>query len=67
MRLVGVDALLKLAEIAECGGLSHDDVISLLRPANPFADSLISLLAARTGAASAARFNARGPIESALD
>jgi hypothetical protein len=67
VRLVGVDALMKLAEITECGGLSHDEVVSLLRPASPFADSVIALLDARTGAVPPARLNARGPFEPAVD
>jgi hypothetical protein len=47
VRLIGIDALIRLAEIAERRGLSHDEIISLLRPASPFADAVVSLVASR--------------------
>ncbi len=47
VRLIGIDALIRLAEIAERRALSHDEVVALLRPASPFADSIVSLVTSR--------------------
>jgi len=52
VRLIGIDALIRLAETAEQRSLSHDQVLSLLRPANPFADAIVSLVASRRAAPS---------------
>jgi hypothetical protein len=67
VRLVGVDALMRLAEIIESGRLSHDDVVALLRPASPFADSLISLLGMRNPVPPSSHPNARGLQQPAVD
>lgn len=48
VRLIGIDALIRLAESAERRGLSHDEIVSLLRPASPFADAVVSLVTSRT-------------------
>jgi hypothetical protein len=47
VRLIGIDALIRMAETVEHRGLSHDEVITLLRPASPFADAVVSLVASR--------------------
>jgi hypothetical protein len=47
VRLIGIDALIRLAETAEGRGLSHDDIVALLRPASPFADRVVSLVTSR--------------------
>jgi hypothetical protein len=47
VRLIGIDALIRLAETAERRGLSHDEIVSLLRPASPFADAVVSLVTSR--------------------
>ena len=51
VRLVGVDALIRMAETVERRGLSHDEVITLLRPASPFADAVVSLVTSRAPSA----------------
>jgi hypothetical protein len=48
VRLIGIDALIRLAETAERRALSHDEVVALLRPASPFADGVVSLVTSRT-------------------
>lgn len=48
VRLIGIDALIRLAETAERRGLSHDEIVLLLRPASPFADAVVSLVTSRT-------------------
>jgi hypothetical protein len=44
LRVVSADALLSLAEIANEFDVSHDDVVSVLKPAKPVIDSTIDLL-----------------------
>jgi hypothetical protein len=48
VRLIGIDALIRLAETAERRDLSHDDIVALLRPASPFADAVVTLVTSRT-------------------
>jgi hypothetical protein len=47
VRLIGIDSLIRLAEIAERRELSHDEIVALLRPASPFADGVVSLMTSR--------------------
>jgi len=68
VRLVGIDALIRLAETSERGGLSHDEVVALLRPASPFADGVVSLLTSRTKAVTLSNTpHAHRQLQPALD
>jgi hypothetical protein len=68
VRLIGVDALIRLAETAERRGLSHDEIVSLLRPASPFADAVVSLVASRApSAASPESVRSAGQLQPAVD
>jgi hypothetical protein len=53
VRLIGIDALIRLTEAVEHRRLSHDEIVSLLRPASPFADAVVSLVTARSTASAA--------------
>jgi hypothetical protein len=68
VRLIGVDALIRLAETAERRGLSHDEIVSLLRPASPFADAVVSLVASRApSAASPESVRSASQLQPAVD
>ena len=44
VRLLTIDALSALTELAELGTLTHDQVVSVLRPASALADATVALL-----------------------
>ena len=47
VRLLTIDALSALTGLAEPGTLTHDQVVSVLRPASALADTTVALLHSR--------------------
>ncbi len=51
VRLCTVDGIRALADLHERGLVVHDDVLTVLRPASPFADPLVALIERHAGEA----------------